>query len=183
MRAARASPDFRAQHAALTLDGRASAERSISESKGEGQQILAEYVESTIGLERDLEHHFVNHLESLEAGLTLISRQETTDVGRIDILAHARDGQTVIIELGAGEARDAAIGQVARDIGWYTRKESHPPRAVLCVDATQTLTPPATACARCKLRRGAKSFPLHPFPRRLLQQCHGWGAGDAPLWC
>ena len=165
MRAARASPDFRAQHAALTLDGRASAERSISESEGEGQQILAEYVESTIGLERDLEHHFVNHLESLEAGLTLISRQETTDVGRIDILAHARDGQTVIIELGAGEARDAAIGQVARDIGWYTRKESHPPRAVFCVDATQTLTPPATACARCKLRRGAKSFPLKPSPR------------------
>ena len=69
-------------------------------------------------------------MNSLEPGLGLVARQETTDVGRIDILARARDGQTVIVELKVGEGRDAAIGQVARYVGWYTRKEGRPPRAI-----------------------------------------------------
>src|SRR5712692_2832301 len=126
----RAIPDFRAQQAVFTLDPSTSAEQSFSGNVSEGQQVLTEYVESTISLERDLEDHLVNHLESLEAGLTLLSRQETTDVGRIDILARARDGQTVVIEVKVGEARDSAIGQVARYVGWYTRKEGRPPRAI-----------------------------------------------------
>lgn len=35
------------------------------------------------------------------------------------------------MELKVGEARDSAIGQVARYIGWYAKREVEPPRAIL----------------------------------------------------
>ncbi len=127
----RASPDFRAKQVVFTLNGSLPEQEAGSEEAIEGQQILSEYVESTISLERDLEDHLVDHLESLEPGLILVARQETIEVGRIDILARASDGQTVIIELKAGEARDSAIGQIARYIGWYSRSEPRLPRAIL----------------------------------------------------
>jgi hypothetical protein len=127
----RASPDFHARQAIFVLDASTSADEPCFEEVGEGQQVLAEYVESTISLERDLEDHLVSHLESLEQGLTLLARQETIGVGRIDILARAHDGQTVIIELKVGDARDSAIAQVAKYIGWYLRAETRPPRAIL----------------------------------------------------
>ena len=70
-------------------------------------QDLTEYVESSLTLERDLEDQIVGHLDILESGLKLVSRQETSDVGRLDLLARDSGGRTVIIELKAGEAKDA----------------------------------------------------------------------------
>jgi hypothetical protein len=127
----RVSPKFDARVAVFTLDESLAHFDHAQPGTTEGQEVLAEYVESTISLERDLEDHLVANLGSLEAGLTLGARQETTDVGRVDIIARAGDGQRVIIELKAGEARDAAIGQIARYIGWYTRSDGKPPRAYL----------------------------------------------------
>ncbi|MGQ0801918.1 MAG: endonuclease NucS domain-containing protein [Pseudomarimonas sp.] len=127
----RASPDFKAMHAIFTLDAALEDSASEGDDTSEGQQILSEYVESTISLERDLEDHLANHLEALEPGLVLVGRQETTPVGRIDLLARSSTGQTVVIELKAGEARDAAIGQIARYIGWYAQAEGKGPRAIL----------------------------------------------------
>ena len=64
-------------------------------------------------------------------GLTLVARQESSEVGRLDLLARDRDGRTVIIELKSGEAKDSSIGQIARYIGWYGKNEGKPPRAIL----------------------------------------------------
>lgn len=125
----RAKPDFRARHTVFTLDE--AMEQGDSEDSEEGAQVLVEYVESTISLERDLEDHLINHLESLEPGLTLVSRQESIEVGRLDILARDQEGRTVIIELKVGEARDSAIGQIARYIGWYAHRDLAAPRAFL----------------------------------------------------
>ena len=94
-------------------------------------QELTEYVESSLSLERDLEDQIGSPLDVLEPGLTLVSRQESSDVGRLDLLARDAEGRTVIIELKAGEARDSSIGQIARYIGWYADKEGKPPRAML----------------------------------------------------
>jgi hypothetical protein len=128
----RASPDFRERLAVFTLDA-PSEQLNITEATGieTASQILTEYVESSLSLERDLENHIINHLESLEPGLKLVSRQETIEVGRLDILAKDKAGRTVIIELKAGEAKDAAIGQIARYIGWFTRRDTVAPRAML----------------------------------------------------
>jgi hypothetical protein len=127
----RASPDFRAHKAVFSLDPSIPTQEDGPAEPAEGQEALAEYVESSISLERDLEDHMVNHLDALEPGLTLVGRQVSTDVGRVDILTKSREGQTVIIELKAGDARDSAIGQVARYIGWYARTDNASPRAIL----------------------------------------------------
>jgi hypothetical protein len=127
----RAAPEFREKRAVFTQDPSVLEEMETSETPTEGQEVLAEYVESTISFERDLEDHLIHNLPALEAGLTLIARQETIAVGRIDILARGADGETVIIEIKVGEAKDSAIGQIARYVGWYARAESRRPRSIL----------------------------------------------------
>jgi len=90
-----------------------------------------ELIEASIGLERDIEDHLVNNLESIEAGLEFVSRQFITDVGRIDILARDRDGNRVVIELKVGDAKDSSVGQIARYLGWFAKIDSKQPRGIL----------------------------------------------------
>ena len=128
----RASPDFKAKQTVFTLDTSVdTSELAASVVDESTPQDLTEYVESSLSLERDLEDQIVSHLGVLEPGLTLVSRQESSDVGRLDLLARDSEGRTVIIELKAGEAKDSSIGQIARYIGWYARTEGTPPRAIL----------------------------------------------------
>lgn len=90
-----------------------------------------ELIEASIGLERDIEDHLVNNLESIEAGLEFVSRQFITDIGRIDILARDRDGNRVVIELKVGDAKDSSLGQIARYLGWFSKIDSKQPRGIL----------------------------------------------------
>ncbi|SFI02997.1 Protein of unknown function DUF91 [Collimonas sp. OK307] len=132
----RASPDFRMKLAVFTQDDSIETGELAAAVVGEStSEVLTEYVESSLSLERDLEDHIVSHLETLEPGLKLVSRQETIEVGRLDLLAMDCEGRTVIIELKAGEAKDAAIGQIARYIGWFARRDKKPPRAILVAGA------------------------------------------------
>lgn len=128
----RASPDFKGKRTVFTLDASVDTSELAASVVGEStQQDLTEYVESSLTLERDLEDQIVSHLDLLEPGLTLVSRQESSEVGRLDLLARDSEGRTVIVELKAGEAKDSSIGQIARYMGWYAQKEGMPPRAVL----------------------------------------------------
>jgi hypothetical protein len=128
----RATPDFKRKQATFTLDESVDTSELAAAVVDESTpQDLTEYVESSLSLERDLEDQIVSQLDMLEPGLTLISRQETSEVGRLDLLARDREGRTVIIELKAGEAKDSSIGQIARYIGWYGQKEGKSPRAIL----------------------------------------------------
>lgn len=128
----RASPDFKRGQAVFTLDASLDTSDLAAAVVDESTpQTLTEYVESSLSLERDLEDQIVNHLDLLEPGLVLVSRQESSDVGRLDLLARDNEGRTVIIELKAGEAKDSSIGQIARYMGWYGQKEGKVPRAVL----------------------------------------------------
>ena len=78
-------------------------------------------VEASISLERDIEDQLVQQLDALEEGLTFVERQAECDVGRVDIVGRGADGATVVVELKVGEAKDSAIGQIARYIGWHQR--------------------------------------------------------------
>lgn len=128
----RATPNFKAGQAVFTLDKSIeTGELAAAVVDESTPQVLTEYVESSLSLERDLEDQIVSHLDVLEPGLTLVSRQETSDVGRLDLLARDAEGRMVIIELKAGEAKDSSIGQIARYIGWYAQKEGKPPREIL----------------------------------------------------
>ena len=92
---------------------------------------VAALVETSISLERDIEDHLVNNLDAIERGLALVGRQCNTDVGRIDILAKDVAGTRVVIEIKVGEAKDSAIGQIARYLGWFARAEGHAARGIL----------------------------------------------------
>ena len=60
-----------------------------------------------------------------------MERQISTEVGRIDILAEDTEGVRVVIEVKVGEAKDSAVGQIARYIGWFTKTERKPSRGIL----------------------------------------------------
>ena len=90
-----------------------------------------ELAETSISLERDIEDHLVHHLDAIESDLRLIGRQVTTDVGRVDILAEDKKGSRVIIQVKVGEAKDSAIGQIARYLGWYSKTEGKTARGIL----------------------------------------------------
>ena len=100
------------------------------ETREEAQE-LEELVETSISLERDIENHLIHHLDRIEAGLMFVDRQVVVDVGRIDILARDGKGQRVVVELKVGEAKDAAVGQIARYLGWYARADGKAARGIL----------------------------------------------------
>lgn len=80
-----------------------------------------EYYEASISLERDLEDYLVRNIASLEAGLVFQERQSKTDVGFVDVLAKDKNGYLVVIEIKIGEAKDSAVGQVTRYMGWLAK--------------------------------------------------------------
>lgn len=92
---------------------------------------IEELVETSISLERDVETHLVRSLDSIEKGLRFVDRQVSIDVGRVDILAEDSNGRRVVIELKVGTAKDSAVGQIARYLGWYGRQDGQRPRGML----------------------------------------------------
>ena len=74
-------------------------------------------------IEKDIETFYYAHPELLERGLTVRSngRQFPTPIGRIDLLCTSKEGEYVIVEVKAEEARDSAFGQILRYIGWVHR--------------------------------------------------------------
>jgi hypothetical protein len=94
--------------------------RELPEPAGaEGDEIV-EAVETTFGLEQDLQEALRRNVAQLEPGLTIIDGDKERRVksgGRIDILAKDYAGGTVVIELKAGRADRDAIGQLLAYIG------------------------------------------------------------------
>jgi transposase-like protein len=81
---------------------------------------IVEAVETTFGLERDLQEALRRNIAQLEPGLTILDGDRERRVksgGWIDILAKDRSGGTVVIELKAGRADRDAVGQILAYIG------------------------------------------------------------------
>jgi hypothetical protein len=81
-------------------------------------------VVTTFGLERDLQRELRNNLAQLEPDLKIIDdgREHGCAAGLIDILCEDPRGALVVIELKAGLAKDAALGQVLGYMGAITRE-------------------------------------------------------------
>lgn len=52
-------------------------------------------------------------------------------MGRVEILAEEATGRRVIIGFKVGPAKDSAVGQIARYLGWYARQDGRRPRGIL----------------------------------------------------
>jgi hypothetical protein len=94
--------------------------RERAEPAGAESDEIVEAVETTFGLEQDLQDALRRNIAELEPGLTIIDGDRERRVksgGRIDILAKDRAGGTVVIELKAGRADRDAIGQLLAYIG------------------------------------------------------------------
>lgn len=87
-------------------------------------------IETSLSLERDLHSYLARSVHEIEAGLSLESDgvEYQLDAGRIDLLATDERGSLVVIELKAGVAKDAALGQLLGYIGCLS--ESHKSKAI-----------------------------------------------------
>ena len=108
-----------------------SVESQSNEFETSDDASIEELVETSITLERDVETHLVRNLDSIEKGLRFVDRQVNIEVGRVDILAEDAAGRRVVIELKVGQAKDSAVGQIARYLGWYARQDGKRPRGML----------------------------------------------------
>lgn len=82
--------------------------------------------EVSLSLEKDLHAYLSLRLEELESGLELVENgiEYKTDAGFIDLLAIDVEGNYVVIELKAGKAKDAVIGQILGYIGALSKEKS-----------------------------------------------------------
>jgi endonuclease len=95
-------------------------------------QEVAEAIETTFGLERDLQGALRSNISQLEPGMKIIDggNEQIVPSGRIDITAQDDRGATVVIELKAGAADRDAIGQVLSYMG-DLGAAGGPPRGIL----------------------------------------------------
>jgi hypothetical protein len=84
----------------------------------ESDEIL-DAIETTFGLERDLQNALRKSIADLEPGLSIIDDGKERKVGSgfIDITARDKAGTVVVIELKAGPADRDAIGQILGYMG------------------------------------------------------------------
>lgn len=88
---------------------------------GEGPEIdeIAEAIDATFGLERDLQIALRKNIEQLEPGLKVADsgKEQNVESGRIDITAEDSAGAVVVIELKTGTADRETIGQILGYMG------------------------------------------------------------------
>jgi len=140
------------------------AEDALIEEEAEAVDAIEQRIEASISFERDVEEHLIRNLGTLEKGLRYVERQVVIDVGRVDILAEDENGRRVVIELKVGDAKDAAVGQIARYLGWYARQDKKPPRGILIAgDFPEPVRYAAEAVKDLELVRYRVQFAFDPI--------------------
>src|ERR1700722_930407 len=142
------SPEQKAEILALMAEGLPSAEKALKVNVGtmvvtgyrawlvnaasEESEEVIDAVETTFGLERDLQAALRRNIEQLETGLTITDggKEQKVASGFIDISARDQQGRTVVIELKAGTANRETIGQILGYMGDLSQKET-PVRGII----------------------------------------------------
>ncbi len=121
-----------------------------------------EEIRQRIGLERDLQSSLRRSIAHLHEGLAIIDNglERVVQSGRIDITARDSNGAIVAIELKAGTADRAAVGQIAAYMGDLMVEE--PDTTVLGILVAADFHPNVLSAARAipglSLKRYAVTF-------------------------
>jgi hypothetical protein len=118
-------------------------------------------IETTFGLERDLQQALRKNIEQLEPGLKIIdgNKEKPVESGRIDITAEDQTGTTVVIELKAEAADRDAIGQLLSYMGNLLADGRGQVRGILVAgDFTPRAIAAAKAVPNIELRKYGFTF-------------------------
>jgi hypothetical protein len=124
------------------------------------EQVI-EALDTTFGLERDLQLALRSNIQQLEQGLTIVDdgREQSTEAGRIDITAKDQHGAIVIIELKAGTAPSDSVTQILSYMGAISERENIPVRGILIAgDFSSRVIFAARAVPNLELRRYSFRF-------------------------
>ena len=97
--------------------------RVLDEMPGYSEADKRAYLSMMVS-EKTVEDILEHNLELIEPGMTLVSRQLATEVGRIDLFARDRNGTYTIIELKKGKTDDDVFGQLSRYLGWCRKTKA-----------------------------------------------------------
>lgn len=125
---------------------------------------IQDTIEASLSLERDLHSYLTKAVSEIESGLTLEPNgiEYQIDAGRIDLLAKDSSEKLVVIELKAGVAKDAALGQLLGYIGCLSEThESNTLRGILVASSfDKRLVYAAKALPHIKLVKYSVEFHL-----------------------
>lgn len=134
------------------------ADGSSAEADAEQQ---AEIRGARFHLERNLQAALRASIDQLEPGLRIVDggREHVTETGRVDVLAEDEEGKLVVIELKAGTADDAVVGQILGYMGSVSDERSRPVRGILiAADFTAGLRHAARMVPTLQLRKYSFKF-------------------------
>lgn len=116
-------------------------------------------------LERDLQKFLTRNLHTVEPGLRANPEYQLegliTDVGILDLLCQDAYGNWVVIELKAGRADDAAIGQILGYMGWVRENLPNGEKArgmIICKEASPRVKAAAKMIPDFSIKRFQFSF-------------------------
>lgn len=91
----------------------------VIDNSDDTESEVQEIIDASLSLERDLHRYLTTRVNEIEAGLVLFENgiEYQTEAGRIDLLAKDEQGNSVVIELKAGKAKDSALGQLLGYMG------------------------------------------------------------------
>lgn len=137
---------------------------SEPEDIDDSESEVIDTIEASLSLEKDLHQYLAKRVSKIEAGLELVEDgvEYKTDAGRIDLLANDNEGKMVVIELKAGKAKDAALGQLLGYIGCMgSEKKIEGIRGILvAADFDQRVIYAAQGLLHIKLVKYQVSFEL-----------------------
>ncbi|HBB96343.1 MAG TPA: DUF91 domain-containing protein [Blastocatellia bacterium] len=136
---------------------------TIAASTNDGIEAEVEdSIEASVSLERDLHNYLATRVNEIEPGLTLVENgvECQTDAGRIDLLVRDANNHLVVVELKAGKAKDAALGQLLGYIGCLSAKEPNVRGILVASGFDSRVVFAARALANVKLVRYQLSFKL-----------------------
>ncbi|MFP4142862.1 MAG: endonuclease NucS domain-containing protein [Thermoplasmata archaeon] len=94
---------------------------------------MIDALETTFGLERDLQKALRHNIDQLEEGLKIIDdgKEMTTEAGRIDITAKDEDDNIVVVELKAGTASPDSVAQILSYMSTLHEEKERTTRGIL----------------------------------------------------